>query len=55
MMLALLNFQFNRDHLRRKRKEQSLTQVARIVWPILAVIIITAMLWRIIWLLKHPQ
>jgi len=55
MMLALLNFQFNRDHLRRKRKEQSLTQVARIVWPILAAIIITAMLWRIIWLLKHPQ
>jgi len=55
MMLALLNFQFNRDQLRRKRKEQSLTQVARIAGPILAAVIIIGMLWRIIWLLKHPR
>ncbi|MGB7749537.1 MAG: serine/threonine-protein kinase [Verrucomicrobiia bacterium] len=55
MMLALLNFQFNRDHLRRKRNEQVVTQVARIVGPIIAAGIIIAMLWRIIWLLKHPH
>ena len=55
MMLALLNFQFNRDHLRRKRNEQFLTQVARIAGPIIAAGIIIGMLWRIIWLLKHPH
>jgi serine/threonine protein kinase len=55
MMLALLNFQFNRDHLRRKRKEQFIIRVARIVWPIIAGGIIFAMLWRLNWLLKHPH
>jgi eukaryotic-like serine/threonine-protein kinase len=55
MMLALLNFQFNRDRLRRKRNEQFLTQIARIAGPILAGGIIIGMLWRIIWLLKHPH
>jgi hypothetical protein len=54
-MLALLNFQFNRDHLRRKRNERFLTQVARIGWPIIAGGIIIAMLWRLIWLLKHSH
>jgi serine/threonine protein kinase len=55
MMLALLNFEFKRDRLRRKRNEQFLTQIARIAGPIIAAGIIIGMLWRIIWLLKHPH
>jgi ribosomal protein L20 len=53
MMLALLNFEFNRSRLRRKRNEQSLIWVARIAGPIIATGVIISMLWRIIWLLKH--
>ena len=55
MMLALLNFQYSRDTLRRKRKEQLLSRVVRILWPIVAAGIIFAMLWRLNWLLKHPH
>lgn len=53
MLLALLNFQFNADTVRRERRIQVLTKVAAIVGAIAALGVVITIVWRIVWLSRN--
>jgi serine/threonine protein kinase len=53
MLLALLNFQFNANALRRERRLQVLTKVAAIVGATVAFGVVVGVVWRLIWLSQH--
>ena len=50
MLLALLNFQFNADALRRKRRMRLLAKGVAIVGACVAFGVVVSAIWRIIWL-----
>lgn len=53
MLLALLNFQFNADALRRERRIRVLTKTAAIVGAVVAFSVLVGIVWRIIWLSRN--
>ena len=53
MLLALLNFQFNANALRRERRITFLTKYAAIVGAAVAFGIVVGIVWRIVWLSRH--
>ena len=55
MMLALLAFEFNKDALRKSEKMRLLTKVFAVVGTITALAILSVVIWRVIWLIKHGQ
>jgi len=54
MMVALLAFQFSHYHPRLEQTRNHLIRVISVAGPYIGLGVIIAMLWRLIWLLKHP-
>ena len=50
MLLALLNFQFNANALRRERRIELLTKCVAVVGMAVAFAVVVGILWRIVWL-----
>ena len=53
MMLALLAFQFNKAALRRKENTELLTKIFAVIGAIAALGVISALIWRFLWLMNH--
>ncbi|HTY88620.1 MAG TPA: serine/threonine-protein kinase [Candidatus Acidoferrum sp.] len=54
LMMALLSFQFSHYDPERQRAQDQLMRVIGVVAPYIGFAVIVGMLWRLIWLLKHP-
>jgi eukaryotic-like serine/threonine-protein kinase len=54
MMLALLSFQFNKPTLYKKQRNSLLTKVFGVLACLLGLGILGGLIWRFIWLMKHP-
>jgi hypothetical protein len=54
-MIALLSFQFSHYNPRVERARERLIRIISVAGPYIGFCVIFAMLWRLIWLLKHPH
>lgn len=54
LMIALLAFQFSHHHPRLEHTRERLIRAISVAGPYVGFGVLVGMLWRLIWLLKHP-
>jgi eukaryotic-like serine/threonine-protein kinase len=54
LMIALLSFQFSHYNPRLEHAREKLFRILTVAGPYIGFAVIVGMLWRLIWLLKHP-
>ncbi len=55
LMIALLAFKFSHYHPRLEHARDRLIRALTVTGPYIAFLVLVLMLWRLIWLLKHPH